>query len=177
MGFREGPASTGTVLWGREDGVALTPWRGANAAPPSLFPALGMWVPAGQAIGKGAAAAQCGGRAGGRRACRACRARPHPAYCVPGGYGPPPAGRGAPPPPPPFTSYIVSTPPGGFPPPQGFPQGYGAPPQFSESQALGVSARRHTGVGWGVVGAPPVSAPLPGAGGVWLCLLTSGPDP
>ncbi|KAM7327840.1 hypothetical protein ACRRTK_014207 [Alexandromys fortis] len=47
-----------------------------------------------------------------------------------GGYGPPPAGRGAPPPPPPFTSYIVSTPPGGFPPPQGFPQGYGAPPQF-----------------------------------------------
>lgn len=51
---------------------------------------------------------------------------------VAGGYGPPPAGRGAPPPPPPFTSYIVSTPPGGFPPPQGFPQGYGAPPQFSE---------------------------------------------
>ncbi|XP_028906084.1 DAZ-associated protein 1 isoform X7 [Ornithorhynchus anatinus] len=48
-----------------------------------------------------------------------------------GGYGPPPAGRGAPPPPPPFTSYIVSTPPGGFPPPQGFPQGYGTPPQFS----------------------------------------------
>ncbi|KAK2082201.1 hypothetical protein P7K49_039426 [Saguinus oedipus] len=36
-----------------------------------------------------------------------------------------------PPPPPPFTSYIVSTPPGGFPPPQGFPQDYGAPPQFS----------------------------------------------
>uniref|UniRef100_A0A8C9DID8 DAZ-associated protein 1 n=1 Tax=Prolemur simus TaxID=1328070 RepID=A0A8C9DID8_PROSS len=51
-----------------------------------------------------------------------------------GGYGPPPAGRGAPPPPPPFTSYIVSTPPGGFPPPQGFPQGYGAPPQFSKSR-------------------------------------------
>ncbi|XP_060641002.2 DAZ-associated protein 1 isoform X5 [Anolis sagrei] len=48
-----------------------------------------------------------------------------------GGYGPPPPGRGAPPPPPPFTSYIVSTPPGGFPPPQGFPQGYGTPPPFS----------------------------------------------
>lgn len=57
--------------------------------------------------------------------------------CVPGGYGPPPAGRGAPPPPPPFTSYIVSTPPGGFPPPQGFPQGYGAPPQFSKSLGHG----------------------------------------
>ncbi|EPY87888.1 hypothetical protein CB1_000215003 [Camelus ferus] len=53
-----------------------------------------------------------------------------------GGYGPPPAGRGAPPPPPPFTSYIVSTPPGGFPPPQGFPQGYGAPPQFRYGQDL-----------------------------------------
>uniref|UniRef100_A0A8C9UA74 DAZ associated protein 1 n=1 Tax=Serinus canaria TaxID=9135 RepID=A0A8C9UA74_SERCA len=51
----------------------------------------------------------------------------------PGGYGPPPPGRGAPPPPPPFTSYIVSTPPGGFPPPQGFPQGYGTPPPFSFS--------------------------------------------
>uniref|UniRef100_A0A8D2MN54 DAZ-associated protein 1 n=1 Tax=Zonotrichia albicollis TaxID=44394 RepID=A0A8D2MN54_ZONAL len=50
-----------------------------------------------------------------------------------GGYGPPPPGRGAPPPPPPFTSYIVSTPPGGFPPPQGFPQGYGTPPPFSFS--------------------------------------------
>ncbi|NWQ83617.1 DAZP1 protein, partial [Columbina picui] len=49
----------------------------------------------------------------------------------PRGYGPPPPGRGAPPPPPPFTSYIVSTPPGGFPPPQGFPQGYGTPPPFS----------------------------------------------
>lgn len=49
-----------------------------------------------------------------------------------GGYGPPPPGRGAPPPPPPFTSYIVSTPPGGFPPPQGFPQGYGTPPPFSK---------------------------------------------
>ncbi|XP_044311773.1 DAZ-associated protein 1 isoform X4 [Varanus komodoensis] len=48
-----------------------------------------------------------------------------------GGYGPPPPGRGAPPPPPPFTSYIVSTPPGGFAPPQGFPQGYGTPPPFS----------------------------------------------
>lgn len=35
-------------------------------------------------------------------------------------------------PPPPFTSYIVSTPPGGFPPPQGFPQGYGTPPPFSK---------------------------------------------
>lgn len=57
--------------------------------------------------------------------------------CVAGGYGPPPAGRGAPPPPPPFTSYIVSTPPGGFPPPQGFPQGYGAPPQFSECYPSG----------------------------------------
>ncbi|XP_078526039.1 DAZ-associated protein 1 isoform X4 [Lissotriton helveticus] len=42
----------------------------------------------------------------------------------------PPAGRGAPPPPA-FTSYIVSTPPGGFPPPQAFPQGYGTPPPFT----------------------------------------------
>lgn len=65
---------------------------------------------------------------------------PDPILCVPGGYGPPPAGRGAPPPPPPFTSYIVSTPPGGFPPPQGFPQGYGAPPQFSKSW-MGPSGR------------------------------------
>nr|XP_033809886.1 DAZ-associated protein 1 isoform X3 [Geotrypetes seraphini] len=48
-----------------------------------------------------------------------------------GGFGPP-AGRGPPPPPPPqFTSYLVSTPPGGFAPPQGFPQGYGTPPPFS----------------------------------------------
>ena len=60
-----------------------------------------------------------------------------PVSYVLGGYGPPPAGRGAPPPPPPFTSYIVSTPPGGFPPPQGFPQGYGAPPHFSKSLGLG----------------------------------------
>ncbi|XP_069502858.1 DAZ-associated protein 1 isoform X4 [Ambystoma mexicanum] len=42
----------------------------------------------------------------------------------------PPTGRGAPPPPA-FTSYIVSTPPGGFPPPQAFPQGYGTPPPFT----------------------------------------------
>uniref|UniRef100_A0A6I8P5F7 RRM domain-containing protein n=1 Tax=Ornithorhynchus anatinus TaxID=9258 RepID=A0A6I8P5F7_ORNAN len=48
-----------------------------------------------------------------------------------GGYGPPPLGRGAPPPPPAFASYIVSTPPGGFPPTQGFPQGYSNPPHFS----------------------------------------------
>lgn len=55
-----------------------------------------------------------------------------PSPSLPGAYGPPPPGRGAPPPPPPFTSYIVSTPPGGFPPPQGFPQGYGTPPPFSK---------------------------------------------
>ncbi|XP_069071891.1 DAZ-associated protein 1 isoform X10 [Pleurodeles waltl] len=51
------------------------------------------------------------------------------AIIVLGAFGQP-AGRGAPPPPA-FTSYIVSTPPGGFPPPQAFPQGYGTPPPFT----------------------------------------------
>ncbi|MEE6487591.1 hypothetical protein FKM82_014950 [Ascaphus truei] len=48
-----------------------------------------------------------------------------------GGYGPP-ASRGAPPPPP-FTSFLVSSPPGGFPQQQGFPQGYATPPPFGYS--------------------------------------------
>lgn len=72
--------------------------------------------------------------------------------CVAGGYGPPPAGRGAPPPPPPFTSYIVSTPPGGFPPPQGFPQGYGAPPQFSECYPFLTDPCINSAMGLGVHG-------------------------
>lgn len=93
-----------------------------------------MWVPAGQAIGKSLLEESLEEQdlrgVGQGRQERGFFASP--VCCVPGGYGPPPAGRGAPPPPPPFTSYIVSTPPGGFPPPQGFPQGYGAPPQFSK---------------------------------------------
>lgn len=121
-------------------------------------------MPAGQAIGKWTTASRV---AGGGHGVRPAHRVPSPrvASCVPGGYGPPPAGRGAPPPPPPFTSYIVSTPPGGFPPPQGFPQGYGAPPQFSESRALGVCpAPRGGGVGGG-------------RGATCLGpLLTSGPD-
>lgn len=105
------------------------PHRGSNltlTCSPPLF-SLGMWVPAGQAIGKSWSVGR--GSVAGMGTGRP--SRPH-SCCVAGGYGPPPAGRGAPPPPPPFTSYIVSTPPGGFPPPQGFPQGYGAPPQFSK---------------------------------------------
>lgn len=105
------------------------PHRGSNltlTCSPPLF-SLGMWVPAGQAIGKSWSVGH--GSVAGMGTGRP--SRPH-SCCVAGGYGPPPAGRGAPPPPPPFTSYIVSTPPGGFPPPQGFPQGYGAPPQFSK---------------------------------------------
>lgn len=108
---------------------------------------LGMWVPAGQAIGESGAhrrpvvlcALGCWCReetvdriGPGSGLCQAALPALTYLLSVAGGYGPPPAGRGAPPPPPPFTSYIVSTPPGGFPPPQGFPQGYGAPPQFSE---------------------------------------------
>lgn len=110
---------------------------------------LGMWVPAGQAIGESSVRGQVhtvelslcvhwglvlGGDYGFDLDLDCARRPTWPilTHSFAGGYGPPPAGRGAPPPPPPFTSYIVSTPPGGFPPPQGFPQGYGAPPQFSE---------------------------------------------
>ena len=102
--------------------------------PPHPCLPAGMWVPAGQAIGKSLLEEKLeeqdlSGVGQGRRergvlrlTCMLCSRWLWTA----------PAGRGAPPPPPPFTSYIVSTPPGGFPPPQGFPQGYGAPPQFSK---------------------------------------------
>ncbi|XP_025052184.1 DAZ-associated protein 1 isoform X9 [Alligator sinensis] len=100
------PGPAGTSQWGsRIMPSAANGWAGQP--PPTWqqgYSPQGMWVPAGQAI---------------------------VLLDFLGGYGPPPPGRGAPPPPPPFTSYIVSTPPGGFPPPQGFPQGYGTPPPFS----------------------------------------------
>ncbi|XP_043358778.1 DAZ-associated protein 1 isoform X7 [Dermochelys coriacea] len=87
-----------------------------------------------------------------------------------GGYGPPPPGRGAPPPPPPFTSYIVSTPPGGFPPPQGFPQGYGTPPPFSYGQDLsgfgqGFSDPSQQPPSYGGPSVPPSSGPPAGGSG------------
>lgn len=123
---------------------------------------------------------ECGDLGLGGWGC-VCHAVPHPVPCFPGGYGPPPAGRGAPPPPPPFTSYIVSTPPGGFPPPQGFPQGYGAPPQFSKSRGFGGASIAHLdlhfcslclgirlGGGWGrgrLCWVPPVPVPLTGGKG------------
>ncbi|XP_060088830.1 DAZ-associated protein 1 isoform X2 [Heteronotia binoei] len=84
-----------------------------------------------------------------------------------GGYGPPPPGRGAPPPPPPFTSYIVSTPPGGFAPPQGFPQGYGTPPPFRYGPDLsgfgqGFSDPSQQPPSYGGPSVPPSSGPPAG---------------
>ncbi|XP_025052185.1 DAZ-associated protein 1 isoform X10 [Alligator sinensis] len=139
------PGPAGTSQWGsRIMPSAANGWAGQP--PPTWqqgYSPQGMWVPAGQAI---------------------------VLLDFLGGYGPPPPGRGAPPPPPPFTSYIVSTPPGGFPPPQGFPQGYGTPPPFSYGQELsgfgqGFSDPSQQPPSYGGPSVPPSSGPPAGGSG------------